>query len=462
VLAAAGAAGLTGRLELERAAEAPFDPARPFHAVLVDGRLCVKGSTESLLPRCARVVRGDREVRLGRAQRADLLAAAERLASQGYRVLMVAEGVAGSLPADPRDLVALGFLAMRDTLRSGVPAAVRRCREAGVRLIMLTGDHPVTARTIAHEIGLVTDAEAVLTGEEIADLDDEELDRRLEDAAVIARISPLEKLRIVESLKRSGHAVAMTGDGVNDAPALRLADVGVAMGKSGTEVARQAAEVVLADDDFSTLVEALVEGRTFWRNVRRALGMLLGGNLGEIGFIAAGSALGVPSTLTARQVLAVNLGSDVVPALSLAIEEPRSRDLSLLAREGAAALGEPLLNDILRRAAATALPSLAAFLTALGLRGSQEAQAVGFAAVVLTQLAQTVDASVSEGGLTRPVLIGVGVSTAVLAATLFLPPLRGFLGLATPGPLGLALVAATAPAAVLIARALPAPAGTRA
>src|ERR687890_446136 len=134
--------------------------------------------------------------------------------------------------------------------------------------------------------GLPARDKDLLTGEELERLEDDELDERLEQASVVARITPLDKVRIVESLQRRGHTVAMTGDGVNDAPALRLADVGVAMGRAGTEVAREAADIVLADDDFSTLVETLVEGRSFWRNVRRALGLLLGGNLGELGLMA--------------------------------------------------------------------------------------------------------------------------------------------------------------------------------
>jgi calcium-translocating P-type ATPase len=453
VLAAAREAGLTDVLEGERRAEAPFDPARPFHAALLADRLCVKGSTESLLPRCDAVRAAGRDVPLDDAGRAALLARAENLADRGLRVLLVAEGPPTALPRNPQGLAALGFLGLRDSLREGVSDAVARCRTAGVRLIMLTGDHPVTARTIAAEIGLLGDGDTVLTGDEIADLSDAELDARLERATVIARISPLEKLRIVRSLKRGGHVVAMTGDGVNDAPALRLADVGVAMGRSGTEVARQAAEIVLADDDFSTLVEALVEGRTFWRNTRRAVGMLLGGNLGEVGFIATTSLLGLTHALTTRQILAVNLGSDVVPAMSLAVEDARGRDLSTLAREGTSALGAPLWGDILHRAAATALPSLAAFLAAMRARGPAEAQSVAFASVVVTQLAQTVEVSAAAGGLSRPVITGAAGSTALLAATVTLPPLRRFFGLSPLSPVGWLLVAAAAGGAVALSRA---------
>src|ERR1700704_3972093 len=164
---------------------------------------------------------------------------------------------------------------------------------------MLTGDHPATARAVARQVGLPSGDEHVLTGAELAALDDDALARRLEQATVIARSTPLDKLRIIEALRRRGHVVAMTGDGVNDAPALRLADVGVAMGRGGTEGARQAADVILTEDDGRVFTEALVEGRGFWRNMRRALALLLGGNLGEVGLLAGAAVLGLPSPLTA-------------------------------------------------------------------------------------------------------------------------------------------------------------------
>ncbi len=391
------------------------------------------------------------EVPLDEAGRRELLLEARRLAERGLRVLMVAEGPSDTPLDDPRGLVALGFLGISDPLRSKVPAAVRRCHDAGVRVVMLTGDHPATARAIAREAGLPGEDD-VLTGAEIADLDDDRLDRRLERATVVARVTPLDKLRIVESLQRLGHTVAMTGDGVNDAPALRLADVGVAMGRGGTEVARQTADVVLADDDFSTLVEALVEGRSFWRNIRRALGLLLGGNLGELGLEVGASVLGLASPLTTRQILAVNLVTDVLPALAVALQQPEHRDLAALAREGASALDAPLRNDILRRGTATAAPALAAYSLALRSGGLPQARTVAFASIVATQLAQTLDAGRVEGGLTRSVLGAVAGSAGLLLAALTVRPLRDFLGLITPGPLGWTLVGTGALVAMLIGR----------
>jgi magnesium-transporting ATPase (P-type) len=327
-----------------------------------------------------------------------------------------------------------------------------------VRVIMLTGDHPATARTIAREAGILTpsgDANAEIhTGAEIASLDEDALGQRLERTTVVARVTPLDKLRIVESLQQRGHAVAMTGDGVNDGPALRLADVGVAMGRAGTEVARQAADIVLAEDNFATLVEALVEGRSFWRNIRRSLALLLGGNLGELGLVVGASLLGASSPLLTRQILAVNLVTDVLPSLAVALQPPESRHLSALAREGTAALDAPLRRDILRRGAGTAVPSLIAYLATLRTGNLAQARAVAFASIVGTQLAQTLDMGRAEGTLTRSVLGAVAGSGAVLLATLTVPPLQSFLGLVMPSPAGWLLIGAASIAAILLGRGL--------
>lgn len=454
IIRGAESAGLGAAIRVERGAEAPFDPARPFHATVVQGHLRTKGAPEAILSRCTRVHSGTSVyILLNDLGRQELLARARQLAERGLRVLMVAEGPVDTPIDDPQGLTALGFLGISDPLRPTVPAAVRRCHEAGIRVIMLTGDHPATARTIAREAGLLNDDQGLLTGDEIGMLDNGELDRRLERTTVVARTTPLDKLRIIESLQRQGSTVAMTGDGVNDAPALRLADVGVAMGRGGTEVARQAADVVLADDDFSTMVEALVEGRSFWRNIRRALGLLLGGNAGEVALMVGGSVLGVPAPLIVRQVLAVNVITDVLPSLAVALQGPAHRNLASLAREGASALQDPLRRDVLRRAISTAAPSLAAYLLALP-GGLPQARGVAFASIIASQLAQTLEIGRTEDGWSRPVLAAVAGSTAILIATLALPPFQSFLSLTMLSPYGWLLTGAASLAAVLLSQAL--------
>jgi magnesium-transporting ATPase (P-type) len=438
-------AGMEELVLAPRRAEVGFDSVRAFHAALVGDRLCVKGAPERLIPRC----------RLDEESSAALNARATRLAERGLRVLMVAEGSTGADPDDPQDLSALGFVGISDPLRPTVPEAVRRCQAAGIRVIMLTGDHPATARAIAREAGLLYPGhDEVVRAAELTELPPEQMDRRLEGVAAIARATPMDKLQVIESLKRRGHTVAMTGDGVNDAPSLRLADVGVAMGRGGTEVARQAADVVLLDDDFATLVEALVEGRGFWRNMRTALGLLLGGNAGELGLIAGASLMGFGSPLNAVQILLVNLITDALPSLAVVLQRPEHRNLAKLAREGLFALDKGLKRDVLRRGLATGLPSLAAYLLMHQLSGPTQASAVAFTGVVATQLAQTLDAGRVQGTISSSVVKAVAASVGLLVSSVSIPPLRNFLGLLSPSPLGWGVVAASSAAAVLLSRAI--------
>jgi magnesium-transporting ATPase (P-type) len=408
-----------------------------------------------LAERCTRIRLADGDGPLDDDGRAGLLQRAAQLAGQGLRILLVAEGANGHSVEDPQALTALGFVGISDPLRPGAARAVRRCREAGVRVVMLTGDHPATAKAIGRRAGLPAANERVLTGEEVEGLDDDTLALRLERATIIARSTPLQKLRIVEFLREAGHVVAMTGDGVNDAPALRLADVGVAMGHAGTEVARQAADLVLIDDEFSTLAEALVEGRGFWHNMRRALGLLLGGNAGEVGLMIAAALSGRALPLTTRQILTVNLVTDVLPAVSVAIQPPEHRNLAELSREGGAALDAPLRADIIRRGIATGGPSFAAYVLGSRLVGPAAGRSVAYISIVTTQLAQTVDLGQAEGRLTGSVLGAVTGSLGVVAITLAVPGPRSFLALSPPTAAGLLLAGGASAAAVALGRVLP-------
>lgn len=262
--------------------------------------------------------------------RAEASAANDRLAAQGNRVLGLACRWLEALPAEEstdlmeRDFVFLGLVALKDPPRPEVKDAVARCKSAGIRPVMITGDHPLTARRIAEEVGIPT-GERTLTGPDLAECGTDELERIVDDVSVYARVAPEQKLQIVDALQHAGHVVAMTGDGVNDAPALKKADVGVAMGVTGTDVAKDAAEMVLLDDDFATIVNAVEEGRVIYDNIYKFLKYTMTSNAGEICVMLLAPFLGMPLPLLPLQILWINLVTDGLPGLAMAVE-PAERD----------------------------------------------------------------------------------------------------------------------------------------
>jgi P-type Ca2+ transporter type 2C len=284
-----------------------------------------KGAPEVLLPDCTRQATAAGEAPLSAEGRAHVLAMARRMADGAMRVLAVATRTGATRADAERDLTFLGLVGLVDPPRPEARAALDTCDAAGIRVVMITGDHPATAHAVAREIGLLHGGR-VATGAELEPLDDAAFARALEDVAVHARVSPAHKLRVVTALQGQGHVVAMTGDGVNDAPALKKADIGVAMGVSGTDVAREAAAMLLTDDNFASIVAAVEEGRAIFGNIRKYLTYLLSSNVGEIGLMAGAMLAGLPLPLTAVQILYVNLATDGLPALALAVD-PAEPDL---------------------------------------------------------------------------------------------------------------------------------------
>ncbi|MFA9428978.1 HAD-IC family P-type ATPase [Egicoccus sp. AB-alg2] len=421
--------------------ELPFDSNRGVHAVLGRARrrhhLVVKGAPEVVLEACTtwRNEGGD-DVELDEASRSQVLEQIGTLARRGHRLLAVAERDASSRPELEEDrlerLRLIGLIALSDPVRETAAEAVRGIGEAGVRTIMVTGDHPDTALHIASELGL--DGERALTGTDLDDLDDEQLADALQDVAVVARVSPAHKLRVVKALQARGHVVAMTGDGANDAAAIRLAEVGVALGERSSPAARDAADIVVTDDRIETLIDAVAEGRALWGSVREALAVLVGGNLGEIGFTALASLFSRAAPLDPRQFLLVNLFTDLAPAVAIAVRPPEDVSTETLLREGPeASLGTALRRDVTIRGTATALGATAAW-TAARLTGTRRhASTVGLVALVGTQLGQTVAA----GGWKRPTTLLTGLGSAAgLAAIVQTPGVSQFFGCRPLGPLG--------------------------
>ncbi|HEY7380662.1 MAG TPA: cation-transporting P-type ATPase [Gaiella sp.] len=409
--------------------EVPFDPRRRRLTALyeeADGlqRVVVKGALESL------------------AERADVTAAelkaledaAQAWAADGLRVLAVGERVARG-PAEEGDdldrgIVLLGLVALHDPLRPNAAESIRAARAAGVEVAILTGDHPATAGAIARALEL--DERLVVTGAELDRMDAEGLAAAVRSCSVFARVTPEHKLRIVESLQEAGHVVVVTGDGVNDAPALRRAHLGVAMGESGTEAAREAAEVVLTNDDFATIVAAIAEGRRIDDNVRKFVAFLLSANLGEVVLfgIAVMAGLGAPMTIV--QLLTVNLLTDGLPAVALAgdaasgsvLERGPRRDKALFSRAVWAVLGLAGVG--------VGLAATAAYLAGRALE-PDAAQTMAFATIALAELVlvwsiRTQSAPAWTGSRNNLLTTSVVLSAAIVAALLYVPPLASLFG----------------------------------
>ncbi len=323
---AAAAAGYD-KAELEkslpRIAELPFDSSRKLMTTLhreAHGVVAyVKGAPEVVVARCEG---GDGEV---------VLRQAEQLASEGYRVLAVAQRQLDAVPSEPceaeRGLQLLGLVALIDPPRPEVPGAVAECKGAGITPVMITGDHPGTAMAIALRLGIVNDGAEVITGAELKQLSDEAFSARVKAVRVYARVSPEQKIRIVRALQAHGEFVAMTGDGVNDAPALKRAGIGIAMGKKGTDVARQAADMVLLDDNFATIVSAVREGRRIFDNIRKFINYTMSSNSGEIWTLFLAPFLSLPIPLLPIHILWINLVTDGLPGLAFTAEPSESGNM---------------------------------------------------------------------------------------------------------------------------------------
>lgn len=350
LLEAAGKYGFDREREeryFPRIHEKAFDSERKMMTTLHRGRngniSYTKGSTEEVL-RCSKyMLSGDRKVSLSESAKRDILHAAEKMAAEALRVLAVAERE-GAGEAEERELTFVGLVGMIDPPRPEAAEAVSAFREAGVDTVMITGDHVDTAFAIASELGITDKRNQCLNGRELQLLSEEEFEARAENIRVYARVSPEHKVRIVNVLKKKGKIVAMTGDGVNDAPSLKSADIGIAMGMSGTDVAKNASDMILTDDNFATIRKAIEEGRGIYENIRKAVLFLLSSNFGEIITMLVAVLAGLPSPLKASHILWINLITDSLPALALGVDEndgkelmrhkPRKKEENLFARGG--------------------------------------------------------------------------------------------------------------------------------
>ena len=425
------------REHLDRLEEVPFDSDRKLmstkHLIHTVPTIFVKGAIDVLLKRCVNIRFGDDVRPMTEQDRKDILAQNNHFSENGLRVLAFAYKESDEeLSTDSeKDLTFIGLVSEMDPPRKESVAAVARAKEAGIRTVMITGDHKVTAVAIAKKIGVFTDGDLALTGLELDALSDKELDQQIEKVAVYARVSPENKIRIVNAWQRKNHIVSMTGDGVNDAPALKKADVGVAMGITGTEVSKDAASMILTDDNFATIIKAVANGRTVYENIRNAIGYLLSGNLSAIITVLFASIAALPVPFVAVQLLFINLVTDSLPALAIGMEPGNPDILKRKPRDPKASLlDKKFVTQISIQGFLISLSVIAAFL--LGLRDTPAiACTMAFSTLTFARLLHGFNCrsqhSIFKIGFKNNwySLAAFALGTVLLALILFVPALHG-------------------------------------
>jgi P-type Ca2+ transporter type 2C len=452
LLVVAAKAGIRpGESTAPRVAEVPFSSERKRMTTIHDTPQGVvaysKGAPEVVLDSCTRVYSEGTERELREQDRETILQANQEMAAGALRVLGLAYKSlpggepGGEAPEDAeQDMVWLGLLGMIDPPREEVKQAVALCREAGITSVMITGDHKLTAEAIARELDILGEGGIALSGSELDKLKAEELDGLVEEIKVYARVSPAHKMRIVEALQNRGHVVAMTGDGANDAPALKKADIGVAMGITGTDVTKEAGAMILTDDNFASIVAAVEEGRTIFANIRKYLLYLLSCNIGEVLLMLAAFVIGVATgwyrvvPLVALQILVVNLVTDGLPALALALEPGEPGIMQRPPRDARRSILDRLMVSYVLGAGLWIMAaSLGVFLWAITSgRSPLEAQCLCFVTIVSLELfrcfscrSETVPLFRMNPLGNRWLLLAVGSSWAITVAIVYAPFLQG-------------------------------------
>ncbi|NWG08184.1 MAG: cation-translocating P-type ATPase [Chloroflexi bacterium] len=390
VAAKAGLKKLELDKEYPRVNEIPFTSETKRMTTLhkMDGKVVAfsKGAPEIIIDSCTRQLTANGETALDAESRDHILESARIMASEALRVLAVASRSDAHIENAEQEMTFLGLLGMIDPPRSEAKAAIQTCEQAGIKVVMITGDHPLTAQAVARELGLLKNGR-VVTGAELETMSDETFEREVEEIEVYARVSPAHKLKVVTALQSKGHIVAMTGDGVNDAPALKKADIGIAMGITGTDVTKEAAAMTLTDDNFASIVAAVEEGRGIFGNIKKYLMYLLSSNIGEIGLMAGATVLGLPLPLLAVQILYVNLATDGLPALALAVDPPEEDLMRRAPRNPRTGVfTRPVVILMVIGGIWSALTNLGLFSWALNSgRSLEEAMTMTFVSLVLIQ-----------------------------------------------------------------------------
>lgn len=383
-----------------RVHEFPFDSNRKRMSVICRDRkggiyLFVKGAPDKIIDLCKQRMHKGSEKNLTYMDKKRIMHVNEMMANDALRVLAFAYKRLDIIPKRPnpdmleKDLVFLGLEGMIDPPRPEAIEAIKDCYKAGIRPVMITGDHKITAMAVARELNFQMQNQGVLTGDDIEAMDDDKLMEKIEEVSVFARVKPKHKLRIVQAFKRKGHIVAMTGDGVNDAPALKEANIGIAMGKMGTDVAKEASSMILLDDNFATIVAAVKEGRIIYDNIRKFIRYLLACNLGEMILMGIAAFFAMPIPLVPIQILWINLVTDGLPALALGVDPPDDDIMKRLPRESQESIFSRGLGlEILLSGLLIGISCLACFMLSLNLTSGdiEKAQTMAFATIIVAEL----------------------------------------------------------------------------
>lgn len=429
-----------------RAFEQPFDSDRKRMSVLnrMEGELTVytKGAVDEMLPLCTKYRTKDGVREMTEADREQILKVCNGMSAEALRVLGFAVRSVSEVPEDEscdleRDLTFVGVVGMIDPPRKEVIQAVETCHTAGIRVVMITGDHKVTAMAIAKQLHIFRDGNTVISGQELDEMTDEQLDEAVKTCVVFARVSPSDKLRIIQSLKRTGEVAAMTGDGVNDSPALKEADIGVAMGITGTDVAKDAADVILLDDNFTTIEYAIREGRRVYRNIQKVIQFLVAGNIAEILILLLAVVFGWQMPILAVHILLINLATDSLPAVTLGVDPASANIMKHKPIKSGTLFEKGMIYRIVLHGLFISAAALAAYwIGMLVYENHDESMTMTFIVLSVSQLSHALnqrsntDSIFKRGqGHNKFLLIALLASAAIVALVVFVPPLMSLFDL---------------------------------
>ena len=420
--------------KMERINEIPFDSNRKMmttvHKLNNGFRSITKGAPDVLINKCNKIYKNGEIINLSEFEKEKIKKQNIEMANNALRVLAVGykEGEKYNLDDLEDNLIFVGLIGMIDPPREGVKEAVRTCKKAGIKTVMITGDHIATAKAIAKDLGILNTGEKAITGNELDKISEKQLEKTISEYSVFARVTPEHKVRIVKAWQKSGAVVAMTGDGVNDSPALKNADIGIAMGKGGTDVAKNASDMILVDDNFVTIVEAVKQGRTIYNNIKKAIHFLIATNIGEITTIFIGLLLGLESPLLAIQLLWINLVTDSFPAIALGLEKEEKDVMNKKPRNSKESIfAGGLWNKIITEGVMLGMLTLFAFTLGNKLYGLEVARTMAFVSLGLLELmhsfnVRTEGSILKEGFFKNKYLVGSIILGALLQVVVVLIP----------------------------------------